>query len=575
MFTISPPQIDEWQKPSQPGHVVNSPRSQRDKTVSASSSTRKLVFFWAVIKGPRVGCFILVGWNPTQLVVGPRPLDGRGVFCTRWMLRNWSGVGGGGGWSHSLHLHTCWMLRNWSGVGGGGMITFLALAHMLDAAQLVRGGWGGGITLLALAHMLDATQLVRGGWGGWSHSLHLHTCWMLRNWSGGWGGGDDHIPCTCTHVGCCATGQGWVGGGWSHFLHLHTCWMLRNWSGMITFLALAHMLDATQLVGDDRIPCTCTHVGCYATGRGWSHFLHLHTCWMLRNWSGMITFLALAHMLDATQLVGDDHIPCTCTHVGCYATGGGWSHFLHLHTCWMLRNWSGMITFLALAHTLDATQLVGDDHISCTCTHVGCCATGRGWSHFLHLHTCWMLRNWSGMITFLALAHMLDATQLVGDDHIPCTCTHVGCYATGRGWSHFLHLHTCWMLRNWSGMITFLALAHTLDATQLVGDDHISCTCTHVGCYATGRGWSHSLHLHTRWMLRNWSGMITFLALAHMLDATQLVGDDHISCTCTHVGCYATGRGWSHFLHLHTCWMLRNWWGMITFLALAFVLAKT
>ena len=29
------------------------------------------------------------------------------------------------------------MLRNWSGVGGGGMITFLALAFMLDATQLV------------------------------------------------------------------------------------------------------------------------------------------------------------------------------------------------------------------------------------------------------------------------------------------------------------------------------------------------------------------------------------------------------------------------------------------------------
>ena len=57
---------------------------------------------------------------------------------------------------------------------------------------------------------------------------------------------------------------------------------------------------------------------------------------MLRNWSGMITFLALAHMLDAAQLVR-----------------GGWG--------------GGMITFLALAHTLDATQLVGDDHISCTC----------------------------------------------------------------------------------------------------------------------------------------------------------------------------------------------------------------
>ena len=52
------------------------------------------------------------------------------------------------------------MLRNWSGVWEG-MITFLALAHMQDAMQLV---WGGGrmITFLALAHMLDATQLV---WG--------------------------------------------------------------------------------------------------------------------------------------------------------------------------------------------------------------------------------------------------------------------------------------------------------------------------------------------------------------------------------------------------------------------------
>ena len=60
---------------------------------------------------------------------------------------------------------------------------------------------------------------------------------------------------------------------------------------MITFLALAHMLDATQVVwggGDDNAPCTCTHVGCYAGGLGGG---------------GMITFLALAHMLDATQVV--------------------------------------------------------------------------------------------------------------------------------------------------------------------------------------------------------------------------------------------------------------------------------
>ena len=74
---------------------------------------------------------------------------------------------------------------------------------------------------------------------------------------------------------------------------------------------------------------------CYATdgvGCGWWLSLHLLTC-MLRNWWGgvwMITFLALAHMWDATQLMGwgvDDNFPCTCTHVRCYATDGvgcGW-----------------------------------------------------------------------------------------------------------------------------------------------------------------------------------------------------------------------------------------------------------
>ena len=42
----------------------------------------------------------------------------------------------------------------------------------------------------------------------------------------------------------------------------------------------------------------------------------------------MMTFLALAHMVDATQVmgwVGDDDVPCTCTHGRCYASHGvGW-----------------------------------------------------------------------------------------------------------------------------------------------------------------------------------------------------------------------------------------------------------
>ena len=53
---------------------------------------------------------------------------------------------------------------------------------------------------------------------------------------------------------------------------------------------------------------------------------------------GMITFLALAHMVGATQ----HHASCTCTYGRCYAT----SCFLDLHTWLVLRN----IMFLAPAH---------------------------------------------------------------------------------------------------------------------------------------------------------------------------------------------------------------------------------
>ena len=67
----------------------------------------------------------------------------------------------------------------WGGWGGG-MITFLALVHMLNATQLVWGGWGWGmITFLALVHMLNATQLVWGGWG-WGMITFLALVHMLN-----------------------------------------------------------------------------------------------------------------------------------------------------------------------------------------------------------------------------------------------------------------------------------------------------------------------------------------------------------------------------------------------------------
>ena len=52
------------------------------------------------------------------------------------------------------------------------------------------------------------------------------------------------------------------------------------------------------------------------------------------------------------------------------------------------------------------------------------------------------------MVTFLALAHMVGATQVMGwggvgvgwggDGNVPCTCTHGRCYAShGMGWGSF------------------------------------------------------------------------------------------------------------------------------------------
>ena len=66
---------------------------------------------------------------------------------------------------------------------------FLALAHMVGATQVM--GWGGVgmITFLALAHMVGATQHHGMGWGG-----------------------DDNVPCTCTH-GRCYASHG-IGVGW-------------------------------------------------------------------------------------------------------------------------------------------------------------------------------------------------------------------------------------------------------------------------------------------------------------------------------------------------------------------------
>ena len=51
------------------------------------------------------------------------------------------------------------------GGGGGGMITFVALAHMVDATSLT--------LVVALAHMVDATSLTL---------VVKWICWISRLW---------------------------------------------------------------------------------------------------------------------------------------------------------------------------------------------------------------------------------------------------------------------------------------------------------------------------------------------------------------------------------------------------------
>ena len=112
--------------------------------------------------------------------------------------------------------------------------------------------------------------------------------------------------------------------------------------------------------GDGNVPWTCTHGRCYAT----SCSLHLHTWSVLRkSWDGvglgwggvgMVTFLALAHMVGATQ----HHVPCTCTHGRCYAT----SCSLHLHTWSVLRkSWDGVGWEKTFVASVRKTQSCADE----------------------------------------------------------------------------------------------------------------------------------------------------------------------------------------------------------------------
>ena len=256
------------------------------------------------------------------------------------------GFGVGWGWYRSLDLHTWSMLPLLWGLGWGGDVTvlpFLELAHMVNATSSV----GFGV-----------------GWGCY-RSLHLRTWSMLRLLWGLGCGGDVTVPWTCTH------GRYYVFCGvWGGV-------------GMLPFLELAHMVNATSSVG-------------FGVGWGCCRSLNLHTLWMLR-------------LLWGLGWGGDVTVPCTCAHGRCYVFCGVWGAV-------------GMLPFLELAHMVDTTSSVGFG------VGWGCCRS-------LNLHTWSMLRLLWGLVGG-------------GDVAVAWTCTHGRCYLF------------CGVL-GWGGQ-----LAHMVDATS-------------------------------------------------------------------------------------------------------------
>ena len=128
------------------------------------------------------------------------------------------------------------------------------------------------IMFLALAHMVGATQhhvsctCTHGLCYATSCFLHLHTWSVLRNimflaLAHMVGATQHHVSCTCTHGRCYAT---------SCFLHLHTWSVLRNIMFLaLAHMVGATQHHGVGWGGDDNVPCTCTHGRCRNACLAW------------------------------------------------------------------------------------------------------------------------------------------------------------------------------------------------------------------------------------------------------------------------------------------------------------------
>ena len=251
-----------------------------------------------------------------HIVVGARPIDGRGVLSIFWqfVVFWWSfmststqtscyvmvilGWGWGGvGWGNDvhvnlhthvmlrycyvlLHLHTHGMLRyGYLGVGLGGV------------------GWGNDVHVNLHTHTRHATLWLYWGGVGWGGAMTFmstctHTsCYVIVMFS-----------CTCTHTSC-----------YVMVIFSCTCTHTRHATLWWSSLALAHTRHATLWWSS----LALAHTG-HAT-LWWSSLALAHTGHATLWWSS----LALAHTSCYAMVI----FSCTCTHTSCYVMvvlGWGW-----------------------------------------------------------------------------------------------------------------------------------------------------------------------------------------------------------------------------------------------------------
>ena len=198
-------------------------------------------------------------------------------------------------------------------------------------------------------------------------------------WGGvGWGG-DDTVPCNCTHLGATQL----------MFLSLAHISMLRNWCSLHLHTSRCYATD---------VSCTCTHVG--ATQLMLLSLAHIS---MLRNWCFLHLHTSRCYATD---------VPCTCTHLG--ATQLMLLSLAHIS---MLRNWCSLHLHTSRCYATDVSRTCTHlgatrTDVSCTCTHLD--ATQLMFLALAHMS---MLRNWCFLHVHTSGCYATD---------VPCTFTHLG-----------------------------------------------------------------------------------------------------------------------------------------------------